>query len=135
MVDSMQPGDKPVSILMCTGDVTSSSASGGVKFSVPNLVGYQVSYGSYGDLPNASAGPAHGDISSGCTAYQFTSPVVEVNFYTQESDGLLQGMRLLFDVPGETTRAAISGGACEQTDQLKYSTPYATADLMQFFGF
>lgn len=69
MVDFMQPGDKPSAILMCTGDVTSSSASGGVKFTEANLVGYQVSYGTYGDPANASAGPAHGDISSGCKFY------------------------------------------------------------------
>ena len=89
----------------------------------------------YGTRDVQNAGPAHGDVSSGCNDFVFPSTAIGVNFYTDNPYTRLQGMRIKFKNPNSSTSLAIQGGPVEQVGQLKYETVFADGADFQFFGF
>ena len=90
MINSLAVEDKPKKIKICSGQLTSGTDA---------IVGFQMYYGS-GSIE--VAGPAHGDVSQGCTDYNFNGKTAtDVNFYTDPSS-ILQGIEIKFGDPAVT---------------------------------
>lgn len=63
------------------------------------------------------AGPAHGDVASGCKDYTFPSAPIGVNFYYPSGNTAdLEGVRMLFKNtdPASNINLAINGGVVEK---------------------
>ena len=90
MIKSLAIQDKPSKIKICSGQLTLGTDA---------IVGFQMYYGS-GSIE--VAGPAHGDVSQGCTDYRFNgNTATDVNFYT-DTTGVLQGIEIKFGDPTVT---------------------------------
>ena len=123
MIKSLAIQDKPTKIKICSGKLTLGTEA---------IVGFQMYYGS-GSIE--VAGPAHGDVSQGCTDYRFNgNTATDVNFYT-DTTGVVQGIEIKFGDPTVTFIQPIKGGKTAVSGQLVYETTYASTDDFQFFGF
>ena len=129
MISQIGATDKPEKIKICNGDTFANDANTGAPFLVPSIKGMQLYYGTGA---NEIAGPAHGDLTSGCTDYQF--PASErpqsVAFYTADGNAPLLGMAIKF-----ASGSTFSGGPVDVTGQFKAEKTYLATDANQFFGF
>ena len=96
MISQIEPTDKPEKIKICQGTTFTAStdpSAAGANFALPGIVGFQMYYGTGN---NALAGPAHGDISSGCSDNQFPTGQnpTSINFYSDANN--IVGMELVF---------------------------------------
>ena len=130
MISQIEPTDKPEKIKICQGTTYTTStdpSAGGTNFALPGIVGFQMYYGTGN---NALAGPAHGDISSGCSDYQFPTNQnpTSINFYSDANN--IVGMELVFSGGNR-----ISGGPVGIPGQTFLKTEFKSDDQFQFFGF
>jgi len=133
MIDLLQANSiyGPSKIKICTGGdpiTTYGTSELGIK-------GYQMIYGTGA---KEMAGPAHGDVFSGCRDYTFPSSPVGINFYYPTGTTDLEGMRVLFKNPDTSSniKLAINGGVVEKENQDKIAVTFDPADLTrQLFGF
>jgi len=126
---------KPDMIKMCNGAVDPANPildAAGLPYTIASLIGYQVIYGTGA---NKLAGPAHGDVTQGCSDYAFPSRPIEINFYYGADQVSIEGLRVLFDNGVNPLKKAINGGIVEFVGQFKSTKAYAATDVMQFFGF
>ena len=122
MIENLAIEDKPTKIKICTGELISSTISA--------IIGFQMYYGQ-GSIE--VAGPAHGDVSQGCTDNLFNgNTATDVNFYTDTAN-VLQGIEIMFGDPAVIS--PIKVGLISQSGQLIYETSYASDADFQFFGF
>jgi hypothetical protein len=133
MIDLLQANSVygPSKIKICTGGDPITTYGG----SELGIKGYQMIYGTGA---KEMAGPAHGDVYSGCKDYTFPSDPVGVNFYYPTGTTDLEGMRVLFDNPDTSSsiKLAINGGVVEKENQDKIAVTFDPADLTrQLFGF
>ena len=84
----------------------------------------------YGTGAKEMAGPAHGDVYSGCKDYTFPSDPIGVNFYYPTGTTDLEGMRVLFENPNKSSsiKLAINGGVVEKENQDKIAVTFDPAD-------
>ena len=129
MISQIGANDKPEKIKICNGDVFATDAATAANFPVPTIKGFQLYYGTG---VNEVAGPAHGDLTSGCTDYQFpaTERPSSVAFYTADGNAPLLGLKISF-----ASGTAFSGGPVDVTGQFKAEKTYLATDAQQFFGF
>ena len=128
MISEIEPTDKPGKIKICEGTTFSATTDPkGGNFALPGIVGFQMYYGTG---TNALVGPAHGDISSGCSDYQFpTDHPISINFYS-DADPKIVGIELVF-----SSGNPISGGPVGIPAQTFLKTEFKSDDKFQFFGF
>ena len=125
MIDKIDAADKPEKIKICQGTAYANDSTG-TAFTIPSVVGVQLYYGTGA---NELAGPAHGDMSQGCTEYQFPSRPTGVALYTAGAGQPLIGIKITF------ASSSISGGPVDIVNMFKAEKVYAATDLTQFFGF
>ena len=125
MIDKIDAADKPEKIKICQGTAFANDSTG-TAFTVPSVIGFQLYYGTGA---NELAGPAHGDMSQGCTEYQFPSRPTGVALYTAGAGQPLIGLKITF------ASSSISGGPVDIVNMFKAEKVYAATDLTQFFGF
>ena len=75
-------------------------------------------------------------IDVGCTQHDFpaTRPSA-ITFYADPGNAKLQGMKLSFNVAGQSSPTVISAGPVDQSGQEKYEHVYDPTATLVFFGF
>ena len=125
MIDLLQANSiyGPSKIKICTGGDPITTYGG----SELGIKGYQMIYGTGA---KEMAGPAHGDVYSGCKDYTFPSDPIGVNFYYPTGTTDLEGMRVLFENPNKSSsiKLAINGGVVEKENQDKIAVTFDPAD-------
>ena len=135
MIDELSSTQHPSGIRVCQDDdqvaylasqqallLDPASAGLASPLNSPVVGGFQMMYGTGS---SRVVGPAHGDVSIGsCLEKNFPGSPSAVNIYTDKTDPAvtetLMGIRLLFDIAGQATPAAISLGAVEEINMTKY---------------
>jgi hypothetical protein len=122
MISQIGATDKPEKIKICNGDTFANDANTGNDFLVPSIKGMQLYYGTGA---NEIAGPAHGDLTSGCTVYQFpvTERPLSVAVYTAVENGPVLGMAIKFSTD------TFSGGPVDVTGQFMAERSYVASDV------
>ena len=121
-------GDVPVAIKICII---------GTDETTWDLKGMQVSYGQYSNRANAVAGPAHGDLSTGCTDFAITRRVQEIALYkVSDSEAVYRGVKITLDPTGASPAdVPIELGLVPASGMYQETITYAETDQFQWFGF
>lgn len=120
-------GDVPVAIKIC---IT------GTDEATWTLKGMQVSYGQFSNRANAIAGPAHGDLTAGCTDFAITRRVQEIALYKVSDEAVYRGVKITLDPTGASSAdVPIALGLVPSAGMTQETITYADTDQFQWFGF